>query len=382
MPAYQLMLAIAEQAYKTGAARVDCTTWSPPLDALHCKYADDNNLVTVPKTWADRWNDLVDVQGATLRIDGSDDPLALARCDPARVSKFESARIKARDKFYDEGLQKSTTPWSIVPYATVDWGKQIFPELDGESARKKLEEALVKVLELEHEDYVARWWKRGEKIAWRCKKLNELKIDSFEFISPDTKLTVGLNERAIFGGGMHDGSIKYFANLPTFESYTTPDFRRTNGHVSMTRPILINGQNVDGLKVTFTDGKVVDFSATKGKAAFEAMLNEDDGARFLGEVALVGIDDSPIYSTGIVFQSILLDENAACHIAFGRAYASQIDGGVDMTDEQRKVVGCNYSKVHRDCMISDDRTSVIAITKDGSRVPVIEKGAWAGAFRS
>jgi len=380
MPAYHLMLAIADTAYKTGAARVDCTTWSNPLDALHVKYADEANLINIPKTWADRWNDLVDVKGATLRIEGCDDPLALAACDPLRVSKFESARIKARSKFYDEGLQKNITPWSIVPFATVDWGTQLFPDLAPQDARKRLEDTLIQILGLEHDDYIERWWKRGEKIAWRCKKLNELKIDALEFVGPETKLSVGLHERAIFGGGMNEGPPRYFVNLPTFESFTTPDLRRTTGHVKMTRPILINGQNVDGLRVTFKNGKVESFTAEKGQNAFAAMLNEDEGAKFLGEVALVGIDDSPIYSTGIVFQSILLDENAACHIAFGRAYASQLKGGVEMSEAERAEVGCNNSKVHRDCMISDDQTSVVAITKDGARVTVIEKGAWAGAF--
>ncbi len=380
-PAYELMLAIAERAYRTGASRVDCTTLSPALDALHVQYADDPNLVYVPKHWADRWNDLVDVRGACVRIDGTDRPLALSNCDPKRVSRFETARIRAREKFYEEGLQKNTTPWSIIPFATTDWGLQLFPELSPDDARCKLEAALIRILELDREDFVARWWSRGAKISERCRRLNDLKVETLEFRGPDTHLDVGLHERAIFGGGMHDGEIRFFANLPTFESYTTPDLRRTAGHVAMTRPILINGQTVSGLKVSFEQGRVAKFSAQTGAAAFEAMLNEDEGARFIGEVALVGIDDSPIYSTGIVFQTILLDENAACHIAFGRAYPSQIRDGEKMSEAERAEIGCNYSRVHRDCMISNEQTSVLAVTRSGGRVPVIERGAWSGQFK-
>jgi aminopeptidase len=174
--------------------------------------------------------------------------------------------------------------------------------------------------------------------------------------------------------------VRFFANLPTFENYTTPDRQRTTGVVSMTRPVLINGTNVDGLRVEFAGGRVVGFSATEGEDAFRAMLDTDEGAGYLGEVALVGIDDSPIYATGLVFQNILLDENAACHIAFGRAYVDRLDGGTNMSRDELTAAGCNDSSVHRDCMISDERTSVTAICRDGSRRPVLENGAWTGDF--
>jgi aminopeptidase len=150
--------------------------------------------------------------------------------------------------------------------------------------------------------------------------------------------------------------------------------------VSMTRPVLINGTNIEGLRVEFADGRVKSFSATTGEDAFRAMLESDKGAGFLGEVALVGIDDSPVSSTGIVFQSILLDENAACHIAFGRAYVDRLEGGTEMSRKELDAAGCNASNVHNDCMISDEHTSVTAICRDGSRRPVLEHGAWTGDF--
>jgi aminopeptidase len=149
----------------------------------------------------------------------------------------------------------------------------------------------------------------------------------------------------------------------------------------MTRPVLINGTNVVGLRVEFAEGRVAGFSANEGEDAFRAMLDTDEGAGFLGEVALVGIDDSPIYSTGLVFQNILLDENAACHVAFGRAYVDRLEGGTAMSREDLRAAGCNDSTVHRDCMISDERTTVTAICRDGSRRPILEHGAWTGEFR-
>jgi aminopeptidase len=377
--AYPLVLAIAEEAYRLGAIRVDYTTWSPQLDALHVMYATDASLTEVPATWADRWNDLVDVRGATLRIEGVDDPFALARCPADRVSRFESARTEARRKFYVEGLGKNTTPWCLIPLATSDWARLMFGDIP--DARERLEAALVTVLGLEHEDYIDRWWTRGARIARRSALLDAAGIEWLHITSPSTDLMVGLHPLARFGGGMHDGGqVRFFANLPTFENYTTPDRTRTRGVASMTRPVLINGKNVEGLRVEFAEGRVVDFTAAEGADAFRAMLDTDEGAGFLGEVALVGIDDSPIYSTGLVFQNILLDENAACHVAFGRAYVDRLEGGTVMAREALLAAGCNDSKVHRDCMISDEQTSVAALCRDGSRRPVLENGAWAGEF--
>ncbi len=381
VPAYPLTCAISEAAYKIGARRVDHTLWSPRLDALHVQYASDEGLVDVSPTWANRWNDLVAVRGATVRIEGVDDPLALARCDPKRVARFEQARMLARQHFYDEGLHKNITPWNIIPFATEDWARLIFPSMSPGAARRKLQRALVEVLGLHHPDYIKRWWARGDRIAARSSLLNEQQIDYLIFKGPGTNLKVGLSSEARFGGGMQDdGGVRFFANLPTFENYTTPDFRRTEGRVQVTRPVLINGQTVDGLTVWFKDGVVSRFTARVGRKAFAAMLETDDGAKRLGEVALVGIDDSPIFSTGIVFQSVLLDENAACHIAFGRAYSDRLVGGTSMSAAQKAEIGCNESKVHRDCMISNEETTVVAVRRDGSRITVIEDGAWAGPF--
>lgn len=377
--AYPLLLAIAEEAYRQGAIRVDYTTWSPRMDALHVTYAPDDALTDIPATWADRWNNLVDVRGATVRIEGVDDPFALARCPADRVSRFEAARTAARERFYTEGLGKNTTPWCLVPWATRDWGKLVFGDVP--DARERLEAALVTVLGLEHDDYIDRWWTRGERIARRSRLLDEADIEWLHVTSEGTDLMIGLHPLARFGGGMHVGEhVRFFANLPTFENYTTPERGRTRGVVTMTRPVLINGQNVEGLRVEFDEGRVTSFSAKTGGEAFRAMLETDEGASYLGEIALVGIDDSPIYSTGLVFQNILLDENAACHIAFGRAYVDRIEGGTEMSRDELAAVGCNDSKVHRDCMISDDRTRVTAICRDGSRRVVIEHGRWAGQF--
>jgi aminopeptidase len=321
----------------------------------------------------------VDVRGCTLRIEGVDSPLALAGCPADRVSRFEAARTTARKRFYTEGLGRNVTPWCLIPFATRDWGRLIFG--DAPDARERLEAALVTVLGLAADDYLERWWARGERMARRSRLLDAAGIEWLHVTGPSTDLMVGLDPRARFGGGMHEaGDLRFFANLPTFENYTTPDRRRSRGVVSMTRPVQINGKSVVGLRVELAEGRVVGFSAVEGEDAFRAMIETDEGASYLGEVALVGIDDSPIYATGLVFQNILLDENAACHVAFGRAYVDRLEGGTSMSREELQAAGCNDSQVHLDCMISDEHTSVTAVCRDGSRRPILTDGRWTSAF--
>lgn len=385
IPAYSLLQAIAKEAYKVGkVSRVDYTTFSPALDALHVDNVAEKYLTDIPTTWSGRWNDLVKVKGATLRIEGTDAPLALARCDARRLSAFNTARIRSRDLFYSKGLHTNDTPWCIIPYATEDWGKMIFPSLASSAARRKLQGVLIEILGLNHHDVVKKWWKRGARIARRSELLDENKFECLHVMSEGTDLQVYLHPRARFGGGMHKGGAAkqpFFANIPTFENYTTPDARRTEGHVTFTRPVLINGQMVDGLKVEFRNGKVSRFTARTGAKTFAAMLATDEGATRLGEVALVGIDDSPIFQTGIIFHNVLLDENAACHIAFGRAYPDRLLGGLKMSAAQKAACGCNESLEHRDCMISNEKTRVIGVRRDGSRLTIIEDGAWAEEFK-
>jgi aminopeptidase len=169
--------------------------------------------------------------------------------------------------------------------------------------------------------------------------------------------------------------VYYEANIPTEECFTTPDCRRTEGKAKVTRPFLIHGTMIKGLTLTFVDGNIVDFKADEGEAAFAAYIQSDAAAKRLGEVALVGID-SPIYQSGRIFEEILYDENAACHIAIGFAYRYCIEGGDKMNSDELSAIGCNDSHVHTDMMISTEEVDVHAETYDGKRVSLICKGKW------
>jgi aminopeptidase len=204
-----------------------------------------------------------------------------------------------------------------------------------------------------------------------------LKIEKLRFLGPGTDLTVGLSDIAIFKGGTEQSpsGMQFEPNLPTEECFTTPDYRKTEGTVSATRPVYINGKLVEGLKMTFTAGEITDFSARSGESTFKEYISSDEGARRLGEVALVGID-SPIYQSGLVFQEILLDENAACHIAIGSAYKFCLSGGEKLSSEELANVGCNESCVHTDIMISSEEVDVVAVAFDGTEHSILKSGKW------
>ena len=378
------MVAIADYAYSIGARHCIPSIIAPEITALHLNAhaANGDARNEIPSVIADQWNMLVEPRGCTVRIEAAENPLAMSGCNQAHVGEYLSASKNARNEFYEKGLFGQTLPWTIVPRATSGWAEMIFH--GEENAREKLQEVLDAILEVDHPDCVERWQRRSDAMNLRSDKLNALQAESFHFTGDGTDLTVGISPLAHYSAASMelDGGIVHIANIPTFEHYTTPDWRTVRGHVRMTRPVLLGGVLVEGLSVWFNDnGEVERFEAEEGGDAFQALIDAPGGNR-LGELALVGIDDSAIFQSGVVFRNTLLDENAACHIAFGQAYPSQIKGGTAMSNEEKEEIGCNLSDKHHDMMISDETTRVTAKTRNGQEVAVIEQGKWASGFKA
>jgi aminopeptidase len=226
-----------------------------------------------------------------------------------------------------------------------------------------------------------RWQEHNRRLRRRAEQLTALQIRELRFTGPGTDLTVGLSSRAIFKGGSDrtPAGHEFEPNLPTEECFTTPDFRRTEGVVTATRPFYVNGKLIKELIITFKNGAISGFSCSEGAATLEAYLQSDEGARRLGEVALVGID-SPIFESGLTFQEILYDENAACHIAVGSAYKGCLEGGASLSDDECCEVGCNVSSVHTDIMISSEEVDVQALLYSGETIDLLVRGRWVGEF--
>ena len=228
---------------------------------------------------------------------------------------------------------------------------------------------------VDKEDCLELWTQRDKAIKERVKKLQAFKVKELHFVGPETDLYIGLSPKAKFGGGSErtDTGIDFEPNIPSEEIFTTPDYRTVRGTVKATRPVLISGKQVKGLKMTFTDGVVTDFDAIEGKENFASYIKGDTGSSRLGEVALVSTD-SPIFQSGHIFEEILFDENAACHIALGNGFEFCIEGSDNMTEEELANEGFNKSSFHTDIMISSPEVDVIAETRDGKNIPIIEKG--------
>ena len=294
-----------------------------------------------------------------------------------KMNRVRMAGHKAAKRFYSEGIGLSAVQWCVASAATTGWAESIMDDLKGVEARQALWGELLQIVRADREDVYDCWSDHVSHLKERSRMLNDLKLAELHFSGPGTDLVVGLSELARFSGGGDESQrgVEFIPNLPTEEVFTTPDWRKTEGVVRVTRPFVVNGELVRELVMTFSKGELVDFDAAEGAETLKAYVDSDPGARRLGEVALVGTD-SPIFQNGRVFKEILLDENAACHIAVGNAYKSCLEGGETLTEEDLENIGCNQSSAHTDMMISDESVQVVGRSRDGSEHEIIRNGAW------
>ena len=369
---------LAEQSYEAGAKYVNVDLSDPRLARTRILASNDEDLQYVPGYVSQKYRELVDETAANIKIIGLEYPDMLADLEPKKVNAVRLANHMAVKYFYEEGIGKSKVHWTVAAASTPSWGKRIFPDLDESAAHEALWEEIFKICRADSEDCLDQWKDHNTVLQARGQKLTDLKIKELHFTGPGTDLVVGLSEKAVFKGGSDESprGVEFEPNIPTEEVFTTPDARVTRGNAKATRPFLINGKLIKGLTLEFTDGKVSNFTAEEGAETFGEYISSDENACRLGEVALVGID-SPIFKSNLVFEEILFDENAACHIAVGSAYKFCLDGGATMSKEELEAVGCNESTVHTDMMISNENVDVVATTYGGETITLIKGGNWA-----
>jgi aminopeptidase len=371
------VLMLTELAYKKGAKFVQVDLADTRFARTRLLNSKEDFLTFVPDHLEMRYREMVDTVGANLRLLGSEDPDILADLNPKHVN---TSRMSVREKmsyFYEEGISKSKVQWTVAGAATPGWGKKVFPELDPDEACKQLWEEIFKICRADKPNCIQLWQDHNEMLISRAKHYSELKIERLHFTGPGTDLSVYLSQQAKFRAGtdISPRGVSFEANIPTEEIFTTPNYHRTSGVVRTTRPFLINGKLIENLELEFKNGTIENFSATAGEETFREYIKTDFGSSRLGEVALVGID-SPVYQSGRVFQEILYDENAACHIAIGSAYKFCVDGGDSYSKEELEKLGCNESKAHTDMMISSEEVDVTAYAFDGGKHQIIKNGAW------
>lgn len=356
--------ALAREAYRRGATFVDVAYEDPHVRRAQVEHAPDRWLDWTPPFELTRLQDLSRRHGAFIRVTGESEPDLLAGLDGARAGRTRQSELsRLFGQVTDEGL----VTWVVVAYPTAGWARQVFgtPEVE------RLWRALEQVMRLDRPDPVAAWREHIERLRRVATALDERRFEALRFRGPGTDLAVGLLPGTSWGSATDTTvrGVTFVPNMPTEEVFTSPDWRRTEGWVTATRPLVLSGVLVQGLRVRFKAGRAVQVRASTGVESVRAQMAVDAGAATLGELALVD-GASEVGRTGLVFYDTLLDENATCHIAYGRGFPNLI------ADARVREEGVSRSSVHTDFMIGGAQVQVSGIEPGGTEVPVIRDNAF------
>ena len=368
----------AEAGYDAGAKEVVVYYKDEKLARLQMQRTAVEVLEDIKPNFTRRYLDYIESEGgACLLHIVAEDPDLYAGIDPEKVARASKARSVASEKYRDYTM-KDKIQWSIVAIPSTSWASKVFP--GDANAEEKLWNAIFDVCRVkEGGDVVSAWKEHVTKTAARRDRMNELNIDSLHYKSANgTDLVIGLADDAVWEGASSKTpeGYSFIANIPTEEVFTAPHKDRVDGIVHATKPYAYNGNVIEGFWLRFEKGKVVEYHAERNEEVLGKLLDTDEGARHIGEVALVPAS-SPINRSGLLFFNTLFDENAACHIAFGNGYPGTVKGGTTMTDEELLAHGVNKSLVHEDIMVGAEDMSIIATTKSGETVTIFENGEWA-----
>ena len=357
---------IARVAYERGAKYVDVVTFDQWVKRERIAHAAEETLDYAPPWMAQRLLYLSDEHAARITLSGPQAPRAMEDLDPARAGRDLLPYLPETGAV----VNRRTTNWTIVPVPTHDWAEAVYPDLPREEAYERLWEAVAHVCRLDTDDPEVAWTERVATLKASADRLTEQRFDALRLHGPGTDLTIGLLPSSAWQAGDFvtvDG-LRHLPNLPTEETFTTPDPDRVDGYASATMPLELAGSVVSGIRVEFKNGRAVGIDADQGAEALRAAASSDDGASRLGEIALVD-GQGRIGALETTFFDTLIDENAASHIALGNAY----DHPVEDPEDKKRI---NLSRVHIDFMIGSSTLAVDGMTQNGDVVPVLRDGAW------
>lgn len=373
---------IVEGAYHCGASDVRVVYSDPTLKRLKFENESVEHFANheLKSYDVEARMDYVKRGAANLALI-SEDPDLMDGIDSQKLQAFQQQNARAF-KGYMESVQKNQFPWVVAAFPSKAWAKRVYPELSVEEAYIKFIDEVFDIVRIDGNDPVENWRQHIANLSVYAQKLQQKNYHALHYVSEGTDLTVGLAKNHIWEDAtsyVNGKEQAFIANIPTEEVFTAPDRNRVDGYVTNKLPLSYNGTIIDQFKLMFKDGEIIDFSAEKGETVLKDLINTDEGSRRLGEVALVP-DDSPISNRNTIFYNTLFDENAACHLAIGSAYAFNIQGGTEMTVEEKIASGLNDSNVHVDFMIGSSDLTIYGIFEDGSKELVFENGNWASTF--
>ncbi len=374
--ALPLVRLITKHAYLAGAGLVSTFYSDEETTLARYQYGNDDSFDRASGWLYDGMAKAYEKGAARLAVAG-DNPMLLAEQDPSKVGRANRANSTA----YKPALEKISNfdiNWNIVSYPNPSWAKVVFPDDPEAIAVARLAKAIFAASRVDLDDPIAAWAEHNANLRKRSSWLNGERFAALHFTGPGTDLTVGLADGHEWHGGASTAKngITCNPNIPTEEVFTTPHALRVEGYVSSTKPLSHQGTLIDNIRVRFEGGRIVEAKASRGEEVLNKVLDTDEGARRLGEVALVP-HSSPISASGILFYNTLFDENASCHIALGQCYSKCFLDGASLSQEQIKAQGGNSSLIHIDWMIGSDKVDIDGIKPDGSRVAVMRQGEWA-----
>jgi aminopeptidase len=312
---------------------------------------------------------------ARLAVIG-EDPSLLSGQDPGKIARANRSRSVAYKPTLDL-ISSFSMNWSLVPYVTSSWAAAVFPQYPLDKAVTRLWQIVFAATRATEPDAVAAWNAHNGDLRARTSLLNGKRYSALHFRGPDTDLRVGLADGHKWAGGaaIARNGITCNTNIPTEEVFTAPHRSRVEGYVTSTRPLSYMGTTISDIRVRFEQGRIVEASAKRGSEIFQQLLEVDEGARRLGEVALVPCS-SQISRSGILFHNTLFDENAASHLALGQSYSKCFIDGSDQEKDDFRARGANSSLMHVDWMIGSPDLQVDGLSEGGAIDPIMRSGEW------
>ncbi|HEM6237042.1 TPA: aminopeptidase [Streptococcus suis] len=373
----ELARLIVKEAYAHGAKEVLVNWLDDVIARERLVNVDVELLEQVHPQRVTEMNYLLERKASRLVV-LSEDPGAYDGVDPEKLSRNARALSQALNPMR-QASQANKISWTLGAASGLEWAKKVFPNAaSDEEAVDLLWDQIFKTCRIYEEDPIKAWEEHEARLVAKAKVLNDEQFVKLHYTAPGTDLVLGMPKNHLWeaAGSVNAQGEHFIANMPTEEVFTAPDYRVADGYVTSTKPLSYNGNIIEGIKVTFKDGEIVDVTAEKGDEVMKKLVFDNAGARGLGEVALVP-DKSPISQSGVTFFNTLFDENASNHLAIGQAYAFSIEGGTEMSQEELKEAGLNRSDVHVDFMIGSNKMNIDGIREDGTCVPIFRDGEWA-----
>lgn len=367
---------ITEEAYNLGAKDVVVHYADQQLTRIKLENSSVETISDIPEWFGESYNYYSRIGACFISISASD-PDGLKGISVDKIGAHQKARSLALKEYYENSMSNKNR-WCVLSYPTIAWAKKVFPDLSDNDAFEKLFKAILDASRVTTDDPIKAWDEHNAELKKNLDFLNSKNFKSLTLTnSKGTDLTVELPYNHTWAGGLEESAseIGFNANIPTEEAFTLPKKTGVNGIVYSSKPLSYGGNLINNFSITFKEGKVIDFTAEEGYDVLKQMLDSDEGAKYLGEVALVPYD-SPISNSNLIFYNTLFDENAACHLALGRAYPCFKDADT-LTKEQLEERGTNDSSIHVDFMIGTEDLSIVGLTESGETVQIFKNGNWA-----